>query len=530
MQNLTIGLTNENPVWILFLKQLGIPFSIYELKKSFSPFDFSVLIVSHSLNKQESSFVREYLQNGGSVLLTFKNLKKIIKNFTYKNHKIDFILPEPHPLFNGISIIDLYTRGVFSKKANLGHLQKNSEKVFFSSPFGKGIFLAIPFDPTQALMDKRRKRKAFFFDSPKFPDECVSSVSKGELRKFLFNALIYLHHKRSLPFVHLWFYPKSLKTAFAFRTDTDFALQEHLINFHKIAKKHSLNFTWFIDVKSQENFPEVIKKLSEEGEDIQVHCFKHFTYSDEKKNFENIVRAKEWLISLGIKPKGFSAPQGIWNEPLNNALEKLNFSYSSEFSYSYDDFPSFPILQNKKFSSVIQIPVHPISAGNLHLAHFTISGMIDYFKTIIEWKYNNSEPIFLYGHPVQGYENVLDSFLTHLKEKKDIWFTNFTQFSEWWNERDKTSFSIETDRKTLISNCKIKKRDDIFLHIISFDGKETYFPLSDSTIELSTLNWKENSSKFITQTDIQNLLKTKKRKLKLMAKSLEHFIRIQRMK
>ena len=64
------------------------------------------------------------------------------------------------------------------------------------------------------------------------------------------------------------------------------------------------------------------------------------------KNKNNIINGLKKLNDLNIKNLyGFSAPFGEWNESLYRAMED-KFKYSSEFCYDYDNFPSFPIINN----------------------------------------------------------------------------------------------------------------------------------------------------------------------------------------
>ena len=62
------------------------------------------------------------------------------------------------------------------------------------------------------------------------------------------------------------------------------------------------------------------------------------------------------------EPVGFAAPHGRWNAGLDAVLDELGYLYSSDFQLGYDDLPFFPWREDR-FSSVLQVPIHPICEG-----------------------------------------------------------------------------------------------------------------------------------------------------------------------
>ena len=96
--------------------------------------------------------------------------------------------------------------------------------------------------------------------------------------------------------------------------------------------------------------------------DTQSHGHYHVVYRDRESNRRNLERAHELLVEAGIQPVGFAAPHGRWNAGLDAVLADLGYRYSSDFQLGYDDFPFFPWREDR-FSSVLQIPIHPICEG-----------------------------------------------------------------------------------------------------------------------------------------------------------------------
>ncbi len=157
---------------------------------------------------------------------------------------------------------------------------------------------------------------------------------------------------------------------------------------------------------------------------------------------------------------------------MQRALEKQGYRYSSEFSLDYDNFPFFPILDGR-FSSVLQIPIHPVCLGSfLATTDVKVDSPVvkNYFEKVLEWKYAQGEPMILYGHPtgtLGKWPAVMLNIIKKADKFDDIWNTTLTHFSEWWIERDRVQFNALIDHNDF-SRLLIQPVGDSFKKRLSF--------------------------------------------------------------
>jgi len=347
--------------------------------------------------------------------------------------------------------------------------------------------------------DIKSLSKMFSGFGDKNPTETVARVNRATLREKVVDSVKKKVFENNLPYIHLSYYPRGYSTICAFRVDCDVTDRASFFNLLNHTEKHELPLTWFIDVASQESYLKDVASIRKEGHDVQLHCYKHVTYSNYRENERNIRKGKELMEASGIPVTGFVSPFGQWNPSLNKVLEDMNFIYSSEFAIGYDDLPFYPVF-NRHVSSVLQIPIHPICIGSLRNAGFMSHEMMAYFDQIIKMKYKRGNPIMLYGHPrneIDTYPETIDFIFSILKELKGIWITTFTEYSAWWQRRLKAEFnvSIEDDILQIVTD---NTDPALTLHIVKPDSTQTVLPLSNGTQSLSKLNW------LVSETAINN--------------------------
>ena len=503
-----LEIVKGNPGWIQLLKQEGLFYKKY--KPGDNP---NILIVDEFTD--EKSEILEYLREGGSILTSTEILGELLDEKT-KRVNIKYIIPDTSPFFSNVDILDIYNKGYVLNKNGYGRVNNRFPAIFELS-YKKGTVIALPFDVSP--VDTSKRMKFFYAEKGKFPTEVVSSVSRGEVRKLVINSIRYLFQKRGLYYVHKWYYPEGKKNAFSFRIDTDNSCYKEIHDTYRIAQKNGLGFTFFIDVKSIGDSIGRLKELR--NQEIAVHCFEHRIYKDILENRKHFSRAKRLLLNAGTEISGIAAPYGIWNSSLGFLFEELGFLYSTEFSFSYDALPSHPLLE-KRFSNVLQIPVHPISPGTLFYAKNSITDIINYFEYVIEEKYRKEEPLFLYGHSgiISRNPIILESIIHTVKNKKDVWMGTYKDFYNWWELRDNTTPEI-TIKNRILKLEGIDKNNSLFLHIISPEGKEGVVRMVEK-IDLSRLKLKEKDK---TRPFDRKKMRVKKGELKLMLKEMEHWIR-----
>jgi peptidoglycan/xylan/chitin deacetylase (PgdA/CDA1 family) len=352
-----------------------------------------------------------------------------------------------------------------------------------------------------------------FFHSPdgKKPSEKVARVNKAPVRENVINAVKETLFRQNLPYISVDHYPAGFKVAAIFRADCDSAHRDSFFKMVRYSEKHNFPFSLFIDAGAQQQYADDVAAVQRNGQDVQLHCYSHKTYNSYSKNYENILLGKEILNKAGINVAGFASPFGEWNFSLNKALENLGITYSSEFSAGYDDLPFFPAVGHR-YSSVLQVPVHPVCIGSMRNAGMDSKQMISYLEDKIRSKYERNSPLFFYGHPgkeVDEYPEVLDFLLSQLKQYEGVWLTTITQFAEWWRKRLAVEFSIVPGVNEYVVNTE-NTDPSITLCITSPDLKEAHLPLISGKYQADSLKWLASKSLSLQQTDEATIIRFRK--------------------
>jgi hypothetical protein len=428
--NLSIGILESEPGWIILLKQLGVFYQKIERFDSITPGTCGVLIVNRTLSTVEVKVIEQYLRQGGAVLDTGYFLETALnRRFQIKRFKT--IFPESRDIpFRDIELIDLY-----STARTLNTAQYFKKTIYFDRP-GGGFLAFMGIDINRALTDTRHSRKQFYSPNGYFPNEIVAKVSKGEIVKAVRSVLQWLFFQRGLPYLHLWYFPGQQKNIFVFRIDSDSGTQAQVKKFYEIAQKHDIKMTWFLHGEAHENWLSFFRSF--ENQEFAVHGYKHHTFGSVEKNHTNILNGKYLLEREGLQFEGFAAPYGSWNVALARAVEKLNFNYASEFSLDYDNLPFFPWL-NSRFSSVLQIPIHPVCIGSFARTKASEDDMKKYFRYVIDKKLSANEPLIFYDHLLHEQPAVLEDIFRYTRELQ-IKNLTFGEYARWWKLRETSGF------------------------------------------------------------------------------------------
>jgi hypothetical protein len=474
-----IGILGDCLGWQPILDQEKVN---YEMVTGLSNLDrYGVLIITKSPESKEIAEIRDYLEEGGAALTDFSVLKSLLSDFRYRQVKVRYVVPTSDDIFHNVGLLDIGQKGLAALGSNYPTVH--------SEEYGKGRIIALPFDLNQSWSNTIAKPKFFYYPTRKLPYETVAEVSKGEIRKLVVNCLRALFQKQNFYYSHLWYYPNNHSSMFTFRVDTDFSPWQHIESVIKLAQENELSFTWFINTKAQAGDLVKFPELRKSGQDLQLHCYLHNVFPDYLHNRNNISKGKELLKDISIEPVGFAAPFGEWNEKLVEVLQDLNFKYSSEFAFAYDDLPSYPMVAGKK-SRVLQIPVHPICVGRLLQADLDFNQIFVYFKRYVELCYQAREPIMIYDHPhrIHQIPQVFDILFKKIKLMKNVWMTNFTQLMLWWKQREAIVYkaAIENGQLQIITT---NKDPNVSLHLISPSGQEAFIPLKNGLHQLDKLTW-----------------------------------------
>ncbi len=483
---LIVGITEKTPGWEIVLEQIGVPCQHVSSDKSIPEDEFVVLIIPDLERTQNIKHILEYLNDGGSILIEADAAKRLLSQKVRRIY-LKTLYAEEGPIFSQSIGCDLFNWAQVAQTAS--HCKnQNGKNVIGILSYGKGNAVILPSGLIASLLSTDDKQKFFYSESGgRLPSEKVSKVSKGSIRHIIQNVLAHLYHCRGVPFVHLWHFPNGAKNVFSFRVDTDFGTQQEVGELYSLCQKNRIPATWFVETRTQAKWIRLFRDMK--NQEIGYHCYRHRIFPDDRKNRENIIQGLNILRSEGIYPKGYAAPYGEWNSSLGKILQEQQFEYSSEFELDYDDLPFYPYFNNS-FSTVLQVPIHPVSIGNLRRARQTKEQYILYYKSVIREKLDSDNPILIYHHP--GHQN-LDVFQEIFREiqMQKIPSMSMGEYSTWWKRRSRIDWTPAFYNNKLV--CDIQNQDEsVYLRAISPKKKSAVFPFK-KVIEIDKLAWKDQN-------------------------------------
>jgi len=349
----------------------------------------------------------------------------------------------------------------------------------------KGLLIVVPFDPNLALLEQGFEERAFFSKKAS-PKEFSSKTSKANVRAFVRNCLLNAFEFRKLPFVQLWYYPKQYSTVFCFHVDLDF-LDEDTTKTISLFDKLAIEPTWFLNLEAAETCKDksIVSAITKQRL-VGQHGLEHNYWQDDKKSEQNVLLAHKALEKMQVEAKSFSAPNGVWNQGIAKALEKLSYETAIAFSLANDDLPFNPMVQGKK-SSVLFIPTHSICIALLKQYDFSETDVTEYFLDVITRNKAANLPIMLYSHPfkeIARFPKAIEKIAEAVKQDKEIWATDYFAFADWWNKRQKSLFSIQFNGMQLAINAKCPKEASFRL---VKNGKQFLFPATQKKVDVTKL-------------------------------------------
>jgi hypothetical protein len=299
-----------------------------------------------------------------------------------------------------------------------------------------------PIDPFQALIDSSAAPATWQVGRWSLTER-VARVPKAGLRRRLLARLRQAIERAGGLWLRLAPFPFPYRSAFNFRADLDEPVAADYARFAVARRPLADCCTHFVSTHAYGNNPAVLKDLI--GFDTQSHGHYHVVYRDRAANRRNLERAHELLAAAGIRPVGFAAPHGRWNAGLDTVLTDLGYIYSSDFQLGYDDFPFFP-WRGDRFSTVLQVPIHPICEG-LFLEAGARSGRViaEHLAGVARARIDSGEPAFVYGHPERRlgrYPEVLAALSAAVSGDALVWLVTLTEFARWWHWRDARRWSL----------------------------------------------------------------------------------------
>lgn len=305
---------------------------------------------------------------------------------------------------------------------------------------GQG-FASLPWDLDRLDFGQEPKRRPFYEPAvDKFFVEIGPCMEYGALRRLLIDILLRAYACLDLPFVvGNGIFREGEAPCFSVRIDADGYTKESTERVLSIAQNAGCSFTWFLDMEGWKRGKTSIRRLAQEGQDIQLHCYHHMTYRREDTNQVNLRRALRRLKKLGIVPTGFVAPFGFYFPGLSDVLLKHGFLYSSEFAFNTDDRPCFPAG-----SGVLQLPIHCGSVGTWMKYGFTEEEVFTCFAENVKRCCADGGMGVIYDHPVgrmANYAERFDDLLSQLKAQ-GYGYLNYTEYAKRWLALNRTPQAV----------------------------------------------------------------------------------------
>lgn len=485
---LVIGVTEILPQWQILLSQIGVSFEEITDVRTLKIEHYSTIIVSSKSDQISKVKLLKYIKEGGALLCEAHIAEWLFKTNTYKNY-VKFVEEDKNSRFPRI-IPGFIQKSLILPIPATDLTSDLGRKLIQTVQIGKGYAVVLPGGLSSIVLSCQVTRRNFPSSGPLLPSERVSRQSKNTIRSIVQRALEYLHTKRNIPFVYLWPFPNGQETIFNFRIDTDFSTPDKLNTLYDLCCQHDIPATWFVETGSSESFIEQFSNM--ESQEIGLHGHQHRIWRQYQRNERDVKKGIDVLLKATISPKGYASPFGKWNISLSKAIEHHGFVYSSEFALDFDDLPFYPYLEDR-FSSMLQIPVHPITTARLRNAHHSTKEMKQYYENFLQQCLRFQFPFFIYDHPTGVNLDVI-KFIFNLVQEHNLQPTSLLNYAEWWKQKSTYKTEILYQDNSLIQ--KINNSDPTMRLCIRVDNNRwSLIPLKGK-IDLDRVQWKTSETGF----------------------------------
>ena len=463
-QKLHIGLLERTPGWEVILETLGLPWGLIHSVAEPTPEEFSVIVANRHLWSEEREAIEAYARAGGAVL-DVGHILPALEPWRSRRTWSTRITSPPH--FERPApphLIDTGCRAI-----------EHEGEIVRIEPWGAGTRAWLGFQPDGLLLKEGNRTKRFAGLDCRHPAELVSATDKGEVIWLVETLLRALYRERGLPYARKRPFPGEAPSIAAFRIDTDYGERDQIGRLYEISVLGGLPFTWFLHTDGHIGWLDRFSRF-EVGE-IALHCARHKTFRSREENAENIARARDAMRRAGLpEPIGYAAPNGLWNHGLAEAIDEARFLYSSEFSLAFDMLPFRPPLHPSKrinhfFYNALQIPIHPVSVGNLARVGISDEEMKTYYRGVIARKIAQEQPLIFYHHPTHERYEVIEDLVAASLQTGALPMT-FAEYALWWDKRDaaRVSLRLEADGRLCLES--IERDPTVQIGVDYPDGSE----------------------------------------------------------
>jgi peptidoglycan/xylan/chitin deacetylase (PgdA/CDA1 family) len=286
--------------------------------------------------------------------------------------------------------------------------------------------------------------------------ETVPLVDDRLVREAVFETLVVGYQAINAPVVRIA--PRLAGPGYiTIRIDADGYSEQSTEKVNRLARRLNIPFSWFIDTWSWKKKSAEIKELAQSNE-IGLHSYFHATSVWRNSNLRNLKKGFRFLEDQGVAKCGFVSPFGHWNRRLGEAMAKEEISYSSEFAFSCDIFPSKSEARSQR--RPLQIPTIPISLG-------VWTGSKNYWDVLLEevdLRLKKSGFAVIYDHPLGRLENQVEKmgmFIEELTARGHV-FVTMSQLHQFLSTKPRLQ-SVNWDGQKV--NYKIEGREGLHFSV-----------------------------------------------------------------
>ncbi len=279
-------------------------------------------------------------------------------------------------------------------------------------------------------------------------DERVSAVDKAGVADTLVWMLRRAFQAWGVPYLRPVRFPQGAPSAFVLRVDVDGIFGGFTRQLADVARAHAIPVSFYFNGALCDQFPGDLDDWTHDHE-LGQHGYRHNVFDTVVDNRQNLARGADWFHEkFSQEPKGFVAPRGLWNSALESALAECGYTYSSDFSLSFDGLP-FRTRQG-----ILQLPVHPYSperafafAEDHGHARPPAAAIAAYFCTVLADQVRRNRPAHFYGH-AEVLGAMAQEILTPLfaaVAARGLPVLTLSGLASWWERREATHFNAEFD-------------------------------------------------------------------------------------
>ncbi len=193
-------------------------------------------------------------------------------------------------------------------------------------------------------------------------------------------------------------------------------------------------------------------------------------------------------------------------------MEDLGISYSSEFTLGYDALPFHPVVAHQE-SSVLQVPIHPVSIGNFLRVKAGAATMKEYFRWQIARNVALNDPSIFYHHPTHEHWDVLADMFTDINDR-GIAKYSFGEYSAWWKRREEVVYECRYEQGVITTRWEINY-PDVLLRVHTQKGTEGFISNVESAeIDEIPVVLKSETTPTVDNNRLQSLRKIAPRLLR----------------